>query len=97
MDSDNEWSDWFSYLGEVSFQDIEKVWLSDTVSCVGELINELDPKRYRIKLDGVRVIEYEEKARYGFIHKGKVNATIFKYVIGHDPHNKIIICKEGKE
>ena len=90
------YSDWYDYKGEVDFQgpfvcvaeNKDGSFVTDEVNYV----HWFDAKRYRIKLDGVRVIEYEQLSGGYYIYES-TNIPEHK-VIGKDPHNKIIIVKE---
>jgi len=79
---DPEWSQWYEYKGEVDFKDIIEIEPS-TYS------RRYD--RYKIKLDGVRVIEYETIEDDYFIC---VTGEHINDVLGVDPHNKIIILED---
>jgi len=98
------WSEWYEYKEPLDFDDeiIIKVKGKDGYEwSIEQPIKELDTDsigHYSIKLDGVRVIEYEKYLSIHGSFTGIYNGHLAheKDVIGHDPYNKIIIIK-GKD
>jgi len=91
-----EWSDWYLYVGEVDFKDeVTTFWGKERMTASGNILNELKPKRYRIKLNGVKVDKYETEDIFKRMLKAHKVGMITNYeMLGNDPHNKIIIIKD---
>lgn len=84
-----QWSIWYDYKGEVDFKDDLFIEIEFNDGSVNKYnFFPFDSKRYRIKLDGVRVID-EKKKFNPYDYK-----NIAGKVLGHDSHNKIIIVKD---
>ena len=95
-----EYSDWYDYKGNLEFDD--ELWteieFKDPIDKFHTTFEEMAcnnqwsrAKRYRIKLDGVRVIEHdwkEKSSKVGLLWSGRE-------IIGHDIFNKIIIIKQS--
>jgi len=87
-DTKPDYSDWYNYKGEVDFKDgirVKFTYNDVSQSFRGnwvDIIEKKDIKRYRIKLDGVKIIKYNNEPYLG------------DHIIGHDPFNKIKIIKD---
>jgi len=98
------YSDWFDYKGEVDFDtsielDIDGYFVAAESNYGPADVLWDKVKRYRIKLDGVRVIEYEHRNNghsVYMLHTGAEWRMDDERIIGHDPNNKIIIVKDSK-
>lgn len=98
---DKEFSDWYDYKGEVDFKDgvCAEIEYMDLGTEEYEKFQHFDwsyVKRYRIKLDGVRVIEYMSIVAFIFNCK---NGELIpdSDVIGHAPGNKIIVVRDKEK